>query len=644
MTTQVSAKWTPILPSEGGTVLDLCGVALGAGSVTILALTTTGVFHSVDNAKSWSPVSDSTQPPLPTSMAVGGDPDEDLAAILVGSSIGLFHFEADPKRWVQILAGEAVTAIGLSRCAPMEAPIFVATENSGLLVSDGSGSCWRDSNVGLDGEPIIGVAVSPQYHVDHTAFLAITTGLFRSRNGGKAWRRLDFEAGPGTIQCLDIVSGVTMEQTLYVGLSNGLWASNDMGHTWNQTPEFAGLSVWNISVTPRFPDENFISILSNVGCFTTDDRCNGWHFSPTADHEVVSSSLIPSPSGSMCIIGTARNGICRRSIADDNWVTCNAGLEAVHRTQIHAVKPIVGDIHHIVANEVLTGLLVSHNGGETWSIMNRDAQSDLDVPVIQASAQRDTVLTLSGADMRKHQVSEGTWERIVPLPLGHKPAGFTSLGQVLPGNLMAISTDGTVWHFDSDSGWTDRGQPFGLDIAASVEFVESSQVATGLWAVIYAQEHPSSAPIPALWRSDDSGTTWNQWLESSSPVALTVTGVQEHGQEVALIGTANQVYKVPITVIDQPLKLTLDDLNPRFLDDVQFITSILPSPRFIEDQTLFVGTDRGVLISTDAGATYRQWSFGRPHNITGLAPMTAGKNLLSVIALELGGTVWARPI
>lgn len=642
MHSQQLHNWTPILIGEGGTVLDLCSVALDSGDVGILALTPTGIFHSVDDARSWRGLSEATQPPLPLSMAVGQDSAEESPIILMGSAVGLFRFQGDPERWVEILPGEAVTTIGLSTDAPYHAPIFAATENSGLLVSSDLGSSWTDSSVGLDTDPVVTVCVSPRYPADQTVFLATTTGLYRSRNGGRAWRRLDFEPGPGTVQCLGVVSDNQSGFNLYVGLSNGFFVSVDKGTKWTEVNGFAGLSVFDISVATTGGGWNVITVLSDRGCHSTDDSDGKWFLSSTGDFEALSSLSIPNSSELVLIVGTANSGIYRGSRVGGSWVACNTGLRAIHRTQIQVVESSTGDSDHLVVNEIYNGLLKSSDMGKQWNMIDGTAQAGMDPPVLQASCEPDTLLSISGCEPRKYRISEGTCEHIAPLPHSLTPVGVTSLGQARAGGLIAVTSDGRVWHYDSHGRWTDGGQSFGSEPVVAAEFVASSQQSPGVWAIVYIEKQSTSTPIPSLWRSVDSGRTWRPWLESSSPGALAVTGTQEKGHEVVFVGTHNLIYRFTLALDQAPFTLSPEDVTPNILDDDLLITSVVLSPQYRDDRTLFLGTNLGVWISLDAGSTYSHWMPDGPRQITGLALGTAPELDQYVIALDRHGTVWAR--
>lgn len=636
------SDWTPILTGEGGTVLDLCAVVVPSGEVNILALTPVGIFRSVDGATSWRRLSDATQPPLPLSMAVGQASAGEPAVILVGSTVGLFRFEGETGRWIQLLSGEVVTNIGLSPSAPAQAPVFAATEQSGLLVSSDLGSSWTESSVGLNEDPIVALSVSPRYPTDQTLFVATATDLYRSRNGGKAWRRLDFEPGPGAIQCLNVSADNDSGLKLYVGHANGLSVSADLGVNWTEVNEFAGVSVWDVSVTPGMLGWNAVTVLTDAGCYSADDSSDTWRFCATADIEAISSLSIPNSSAPILVIGTAKDGIYRGGRTDGSWIEANAGLEAIHRTQIQTVESSLGGIDHLIVNEVDNGLLMSSDVGNQWTMIDSPPSGGLDWTVIQASREPDTLLTITGSQGHKFRISAGMWERIAPLPSGRSPVGFTSLGQVQPGGIIAVAADGSVWRYESDGGWADRGKPFGSEPVVAAEFIASCRQSASVWAIVYTTRRSHSAPIPTLWRSVDAGQTWSFWLESSSPGALAVAGTVENRHEIVYVGTHNQIHRMTVVLDQRPDTLSPEQITRHELDNDLLITSIALSPRLRDDRTLFLGTNRGVWISRDEGKTYSHWVPGGPTQITALTLGSDHRGGQYVVALELGGTVWAR--
>ena len=70
--------------------------------------------------------------------------------------------------------------------------VFTATYNSGISRSHDNGETWSSANIGITSAFANGMQLSPNYEVDTTIFvLDIATGLYRSRNAGRSWARVE---------------------------------------------------------------------------------------------------------------------------------------------------------------------------------------------------------------------------------------------------------------------------------------------------------------------------------------------------------------------------------------------------------------------------------------------------------------------
>jgi photosystem II stability/assembly factor-like uncharacterized protein len=113
--------------------------------------------------------------------------------------------------------------------------VLAGTLEDGLFRSEDRGGTWFPANFGLLDLHVLSLA-----HVvdgERRVFLAGTeTGVFRSTNGGRAWRETDFAMDYGPVLCL----AAGPAQTVYAGTeSAGLLVSTDAGKTW--TPARIGL-------------------------------------------------------------------------------------------------------------------------------------------------------------------------------------------------------------------------------------------------------------------------------------------------------------------------------------------------------------------------------------------------------------------
>lgn len=116
--------------------------------------------------------------------------------------------------------------------------LLAGTMEDGVFSSADRGARWAAWNFGLFDLNVLCLALSPAWTDDETVFAGAETDLYRSTNGGRAWRPSGFpsELAPAlSIACYEDGRGATQ---LLVGTeSNGLLASLDQGETWAQVGE-----------------------------------------------------------------------------------------------------------------------------------------------------------------------------------------------------------------------------------------------------------------------------------------------------------------------------------------------------------------------------------------------------------------------
>ena len=116
--------------------------------------------------------------------------------------------------------------------------LLAGTLEDGVFSSTDRGARWAAWNFGLFDLNVLCLALSPAWADDETVFAGTETDLYRSANGGRAWRPSGFpsELAPAlSIACYEDGRGATQ---LLVGTeSNGLLRSLDHGETWAQVGE-----------------------------------------------------------------------------------------------------------------------------------------------------------------------------------------------------------------------------------------------------------------------------------------------------------------------------------------------------------------------------------------------------------------------
>ena len=87
-----------------------------------------------------------------------------------------------------------VAALAISPNYAHDGTLFAATLEDGVFRSADRGGYWAAWNFGLLDLNVFALAVSPDYASDETLYVGTESGIFRSTNGGRAWRAVDFPA------------------------------------------------------------------------------------------------------------------------------------------------------------------------------------------------------------------------------------------------------------------------------------------------------------------------------------------------------------------------------------------------------------------------------------------------------------------
>ena len=156
--------------------------------------------------------------------------------IMVGSVDGIARSLDGGQSWSSATLTQPwqVSQIVLSPNFDADGIAFAATLEDGVLRTNDAGERWFAWNFGLLDLETLALAVSWNFAQDETVFAATGTGIFRSINGGRAWRELAFAGeGEAAEEALP-PTGVAMTRDMVaVGTeSNGLFYSRDNGDSW----------------------------------------------------------------------------------------------------------------------------------------------------------------------------------------------------------------------------------------------------------------------------------------------------------------------------------------------------------------------------------------------------------------------------
>ena len=206
----------------------------------LFAARASGLYISADSGRRWSYAYQSLlgDQPLPT-LATALSPAFERDGVVLGGTPGAIVRSRDGGWHWEVarigLSSTLVNGLAFSPNFEKDGTAFAATLEDGVFCSYDGGANWLAWNFGLLDANGICLAVSPDFAKDQTVYVGVSSGLFLSRNGGKSWEGVELPMGQVEISALAILPRDDREYTLFAGTSShGLMQSNDGGKTWAQ--------------------------------------------------------------------------------------------------------------------------------------------------------------------------------------------------------------------------------------------------------------------------------------------------------------------------------------------------------------------------------------------------------------------------
>ena len=251
--------------------------------------------------------------------------------------------------------------------------ICFAARRSGLYRSDDGGANWRSTYDSLNLEAPLAttaVVVSPAFESDHSVFAGSQGGVLRSVDGGESWNVAVFPPPPPIVSALVISPDFIRDGTLFAGtVEDGVFRSADRGRRWSAWNfGLLDLSVLCVAISPNFAADETLFVGTETGVFRSTNGGRAWRevSFPTDLAPVLSLALSPDyAQDGVLFAGTESCGLFHGADRGDTWTQIGEDViqDSVNGIILSPGFPARSELLVVLS----TGLLVSRDGGRSWS-------------------------------------------------------------------------------------------------------------------------------------------------------------------------------------------------------------------------------------------------------------------------------------
>lgn len=498
---------------------------------------------------------------------------------------------------------------------------------------------------------VIAVELSPRYSQDQTGIIVVRNNLFKTVDGGATWRRL--------VQGIDTpfpFSSLTQDdvtgQTLLAGTQGaGIYRSTDGGESWTATNQ--GLDAEAIQWVELLPGQSDTALTAPAegGLYRTTDGQN-WTAVLETDTPVTAIAFAPDgavwlgdmtgqlyqstdqgqtwksilqvaddsinaiallPDGAL-YAGTAFNGVFAVDLASQQATAINQGLDDIWVQDLQAIP---GSNDGLMVLTWDQGTAISQDRGQTWTVSNEGLEKDKQADEFEETHFHQ--LAFSGTYAEDSVVWMGTfnglaisdnggqrWQRVdtldrdtviaMDISPNYAEDGTLAIATYV-GKVMMSRDQGQTWQLTMDGmevprlngGYQERYQDprrF-FDIAFSPTYAQDDTLFAGLlWT--------------KLLRSTNDGTSWSLHSLDKELRGLTFAISPNFAKDkTAFVSNqGGQFYRSTNggkswqNISELPWENGND--NP----------SLVISPNFTADRTIYGVGATGVYRSTDSGETW----------------------------------------
>ena len=500
--------------------------------------------------------------------------------VYAGLTAGIYKSTDGGAHWVPSINGlgrpEAV-ALAIDPTTP--SVLYLGTHHFSAFKSTDHGATWAAASTGLTGKNVWAIVVDPQD--SRNVYVGTEAGIFKSHDAAATW------APAGTGLPTDTVFALAIDPsspgTLYAGTkASGVYRTTDGAGTWNAAS--TGLTqskIFSLAVDPVQPSNVYAGTVQGV--FRTTDGASSWSATNAANDPINAMAVDPT-TPSRVYAADAFAGVLRSEDAGQSWTPTGSGLPGDGVNALAINPSASGNVYA----GVIRGVYKTADHGDSWTASFTSMRGLTTLSLAVDPATPATVYAGTNAGFYESLDQGATWTHPTN-GLGEVNVYALLIAPGTPEQIFA-GADGGV--FRSQDGGTTWTPVLRADSALALAADPSTP------STLYAGGATDGSTQGFVYQSLDGGTTWASFGPSTPalPPVNALAVPPSGGDAVVYAGTDAGGYAA-VEKQGALSWLTNDALSSITV----FSIAIDPS----SPSTLFLGTNSGLLKSTDGGKTFQ---------------------------------------
>jgi len=581
-----AAPWVSLGP-EGG---DARSIAYDPSSPDRMYLGTSAgeLFLSTDNGASWSR----------------------FAHLGSGSDYVLDSISVDPKN-------PSVIYIGAWSVENSDGDVFKSTD---------LGQTWQ-ALPGIHGKSVRALAIAAS---DSNVIVAgALDGVYRSPDAGQTWTKITPADNPELKNFESIAIDPRSSQVVYAGTWHLPWKTDDGGKTWSniKTGIIDDSDVFSIIIDGHAPDTVFVSACSGIYKSETAGKnfrkVQGIPFSARRTRK-----LQEDPVDRAVVYAGTTEGLWRTKDSGVTWARISPASFIVNDVLVDPRDPA----HVLVATD-RTGVLVSHDGGNTFQASNRGF-AHRQVTALVADRNHPNRLFASLINNREYggvYISSDAGEHWQQFNTGLGARDVFTLEQAADGRVVAGTNEGIFALPENGGAWIPANTIL-TEKSVTVPNLHrrkksdpknivrqewaKSQLSGRVFRVEVESERWFTATSQGLYRSLDSGKSWT---------GGSVLGHHEF-LSVGVEGSSIIASSLDALLLSRDGGSTWEQLSLP-----PFVSRVYHAGFGANDSSLWISTHMGTFRSKDNGKSWEHVMAGQPSsNVSYVSYDRQGSRLLAV--------------